>query len=113
MDMSLSKIQEMVKDREAWCAAVHGVTKSQDWLSKWKTTRIEEITFIAGESQTPSTGEELGVSARKIMGKKHKRKEYCPLARASWRDYVYNDGTSLERKCVSTEQSERWKEKHN
>ena len=29
MDMSLSKFQEMVKDREAWHAAVHGVTKSQ------------------------------------------------------------------------------------
>ena len=33
MDMSLSKFQEMVKDREAWCAVVHEVTKSQTQLS--------------------------------------------------------------------------------
>ena len=34
MDMSLSKLQEIVKDREAWHAALHGVTKSQTQLSE-------------------------------------------------------------------------------
>ena len=38
MNMSLNKFREMVKDREVWCAAVHGVAKSQTQLSDWTTT---------------------------------------------------------------------------
>ena len=39
MDMTLSRLQEMVKDREAWHAAVHGVAKNWTQLSHWTTTR--------------------------------------------------------------------------
>ena len=35
MDMSLSKVQGLVMNREAWCTAVHGITKSWTWLSDW------------------------------------------------------------------------------
>ena len=40
MDMSLSKLQEMVKDREGWRAKVHEVTKSRTQLSKWTKTTL-------------------------------------------------------------------------
>ena len=48
MDMSLSKLWEMVKDREAWSAAVHGVTKSRTRLSAWRT--IRQLTYSGDQS---------------------------------------------------------------
>ena len=45
MDMSLSKLQEIVKDREAWHATVHEVTKSWTWLSDWTTNTKLNVYF--------------------------------------------------------------------
>ena len=63
MDMSLSKLREMVKDREAWCAALDGVTKSQTWLRDRKTQqrgKIQEVgrcsTRRKGDSKNKGTG---------------------------------------------------------
>ena len=46
MQMSLSKFQEMVKDRKSWCTAVHGVAKSRTQLRNWTIHRTKDVSLI-------------------------------------------------------------------
>ena len=59
MDMNLGKFREMVREREAWRAAVHGVAKSQAWLGGWMTCGI---CFLGGSVITnlPANAGDMG-----------------------------------------------------
>ena len=43
IDMSLGKLRELVMDRDAWCAVIHGVPRSQTWLSDWTELNWTEL----------------------------------------------------------------------
>ena len=70
MDMSLSKLQETVKDREAWHATVHGVTKSWTWLSSRKQTNKQTgpcLHFPSTKSVGVSWGHDLAPSMGRLL----------------------------------------------
>ena len=70
MDRSLNKLRKIVKDREAWSAAVHGVTKSQTQLSDW-TRSVPHIS-----ENEPTTGEKRNIALKDIYCMIHRMNTY-------------------------------------
>ena len=74
LDMSLSKLQEMVKDREAWHAAFHGIAKSRTWLSDWPTTTATTKVELPHDPAIPFLG--IYTKERKLTSE---RDSYTPF----------------------------------
>ena len=81
MDMSLSELQETVKDREAWCAEIRGVAKSWTQLSDWTTTAWFKC-WIAGSDAPPPNSDSKSVSYWCGRKRRIRRIFYCTSQRS-------------------------------